>query len=45
LGGKDRTLERPVGAGAISVDGDEIMVVEMEPEREVKCIVIVERTE
>ncbi len=43
VNGKEMEIEKPVGMGVITVDGYEITILEMEPEREIKCTVIVER--
>lgn len=43
--GQDRRIERPLELNVIAVDGYEITILEMEPEREVQCIVVVERTD
>jgi hypothetical protein len=43
VNGQDRRIERPLDENPIVVDGYEITILEMEPEREVGCIVAVER--
>lgn len=41
--GEDFEIERPVGMEVVTIEGYEITIVEMEPEPEVMCTVIVER--